>query len=343
MKILLSEAPGGPETLVLRDVPPPEPGPGEVRIRATRIGVNFPDALIIEDRYQYRPDRPFAPGAELSGTVDAIGEGVEGVAPGQRVMALAMWGAMAEQVCMPADRCFALPDGVSDDAAAALQMTYGTALYALEDRGGLRAGETVLILGAAGGVGLAAVELAAALGARVIAAASTEEKVAAAMERGAHGGVVYPAGPLDRDAQRALVGAFRDTLGAGGADVVIDAVGGDLTEPALRCMGWGGRLMIVGFPAGIARIPANLPLLKSCDIRGVFWGEAIKRDPAAHAAAMGRLLEMCAAGRLRPRIHAVHPLAEGGRAIAALSARQVIGKVLIAADGGAEGAGGAGA
>lgn len=329
MKILLSEAPGGPETLVLRETPAPEPAPGEIRIRAARIGVNFPDALIIEDRYQHRPERPFAPGAELAGTVEALGEGVTGFAPGDRVMALTMWGAMAEQVCVPADRCFSLPDAVSDEAAAALQMTYGTALYALEDRGGLRAGETVLILGAAGGVGLAAVELAAALGARVIAAASSAEKIETAVAHGAHDGVIYPAGPLDRDAQRALSLSFKEKLGAG-ADVALDAVGGDLTEPALRCMAWGGRLMIVGFPAGIAKIPANLPLLKSCDIRGVFWGEAVRRDPAAHAAAMARLLDLCAAGRIRPRIHAVHPLAEGGRAIAALSARQVMGKVLVA-------------
>lgn len=329
MKALLSEVAGGPDALVLRDLPQPQPGPGEVRIAVRAIGVNFPDTLIIRDLYQYRPDRPFAPGAELAGVVDAVGPGTEGLDVGDRVMALPMWGAMAEAVCLPAADCHRLPEAVSDAQAAALQMTYGTALYTLTQRGGLVAGETVVVLGAAGGVGLASVELAHALGARVIACASTDDKLCIAREYGADEGVLYPAGDMDRDAQRAFATDLRAALGPDGADIVVDIVGGGYTEPALRCSAWGGRVLIVGFPAGIARIPANLPLLKSCDIRGVFWGEAIRRDPASHRRAMQQLLQMVASGRLRPRIHATYPLADAGQAIAALSARGVIGKLLV--------------
>jgi len=329
MKAILSEAPGGPETLILRDLPVPEPVAGEVRVAVSAVGVNFPDTLIIQDKYQFRPDRPFAPGAEFAGVIEAVGEGVDGFAPGDRVMALPMWGAMAEHVCLPAAECHRLPDAVSDEAAAALQMTYGTALYALESRGDLVAGETVVVLGAAGGVGLAAVELAHALGARVVACASTEEKVGVARGHGATEGIVYSSGEMDREAQKVFGGQLKQVVGENGADIVLDAVGGGYTEPALRCMGWGGRLLIVGFPAGIAQIPANLPLLKSCDIRGIFWGAAIKRDPAAHAAAMDRLLALVADGRIAPHIHARYRLDSAGEAIAALSARGVTGKVLV--------------
>ncbi|GAB4353147.1 MAG: NADPH:quinone oxidoreductase family protein [Oricola sp.] len=332
MKAILSENPGGPETLRLADVAAPEPGRGEVRVAVRAVGVNFPDVLIIEDRYQVRPPRPFSPGAEFAGVVDAVGDGVSGLAPGDRVMALPMFGAMAEQVCVGADRCHKVPDNVSLEQAAALQMTYGTALYGLDDRGNLSGGEMLLVLGAAGGVGLAAVELGRALGARVVAAASSQAKVDAAVERGADAGVVYPPGPLDRDAQNALAEQFKAACGPDGADVVFDIVGGDYTEPALRAIAWLGRLMIVGFPAGIARIPANLPLLKSCDIRGVFWGAGIKRDMAAHHEAMDRLLAMLADGRISPRIHASYPLERAGEAIAALSSREVVGKVIVTVD-----------
>lgn len=329
MKILLSEATGGPETLKLRDRSDPVPGPGEVLVSVRCVGVNYPDTLIIEDRYQFKPERPFAPGAELSGVVEALGEGVTAFKPGDRVMALPMWGAMAEKVCIAADQCHPVMEGVSDAEAASLQMTYGTALYALEERGDIRPGNTVLVLGAAGGVGLAAVELAKVLGARVVAAASSEEKVAIARDHGADEGVVYPRGPLDKAGQKALSTAFRDVLGEEGADIVLDIVGGDYTEPALRCTAWGGRFLIIGFPAGIAKIPANLPLLKSCDIRGVFWGAAIQREPEANRRAMARLQALCVEGKISPPIHGVYPLAEGGAAIAALSGRGVMGKVLI--------------
>jgi len=332
MRAILSEKAGGPETLRLADVAAPEPGPGEVRIAVRAVGVNFPDVLIIEDRYQVKPPRPFAPGAEFAGVVDAVGDGVNSFAPGDRVMALPMFGAMAEQACVSSERCHKLPENVSLEQAAALQMTYGTALYGLDERGGLAGGETLLVLGAAGGVGLAAVELGRALGARVIAAASSQAKVEAAIECGADAGVVYPAGSLDRDAQKALADQFKAACGEAGADVIFDIVGGDYTEPALRAIAWLGRLMIVGFPAGIAKIPANLPLLKSCDIRGVFWGAGIKRDMAAHHAAMDRLLAMLADGRISPRIHAAYPLERAGEAIAALSSREVVGKVIVTVD-----------
>lgn len=329
MKILLSEAPGGPQDLRLRTVDEPLPGLGQVRLTMRCVGINFPDTLIIEDRYQLKPDRPFAPGAELCGIVDALGDGVQGLALGDRVMALPMWGALAEKVCVAVHLCQKVPDAVSDAQAASLQVTYGTALYALEDRGALQPGETVLVLGAAGGVGLAAVELAKVLGARVVAAVSSQDKLDMALDHGADAGLIYDKGPLDRAAQKALNRQLRAALGPNGADIVVDNVGGDYAEPALRCMAWGGRFLVVGFPAGIPRIAANLVLLKSCDIRGIFWGAAVERDPAAHRRAMERLMQLCAEGRIKPRIHASYPLAQGAEAIAALSARNVMGKVVV--------------
>ena len=328
MKAVLSERPGGAETLRLVEVAEPAPGAGEIRVRVRAVGINFPDLLIIEDKYQFKPARPFAPGAELAGVVDAIGPGVTGFAEGERVMALPLWGGLAEAVCVKADIAHKLPESVSFEAAAALEMTYGTAYYGLVQRGGLKAGETLLVLGAAGGVGLAAVELGAALGARVVAAASSAAKVAVAREHGAAAGVVYPAGALDRDGQKALTEAFKAECG-GGADVIFDTVGGDYTEPALRAIAWLGRLMIVGFPAGIAKIPANLPLLKSCDVRGVFWGAAVERDKAGHHRAMDALLAMMVDGRIAPRIHRAYPLAEAGEAISALGRREILGKVVV--------------
>jgi len=331
MKAVLSQSPGGPESLVIAEVAEPQPQAGEIRIRVRAVGVNFPDLLIIEDRYQFKPSRPLSPGAELAGIVDAVGPDVTGFRRGDRVMALPLWGGMAEKICVRADLCHRAPAGVSLDDAAALQMTYGTALHGLVDRGGISAGETLLVLGAAGGVGLAAVELGRALGAHVVAAASSEEKIAAARDHGAAAGVVYPRGPLDRGAQKALTGAFKSACGDG-ADVIFDTVGGDYTEPALRAIAWLGRLLIVGFPAGIASIPANLPLLKSCDVRGVFWGAAVERDKPAHHRAMDRLLDILAAGEIAPRVHARYPLERAGDAIASLSSRGVIGKVVVTVD-----------
>src|SRR6266404_1999135 len=238
MKALLSKNPGGPESLVLEDVPEPIPGAREVRVAVRACGVNFPDLLIIQDLYQDKPPRPFAPGAEIAGVVDAVGEGVEDLRSGDRVLMFPARNGMAEKVVGLAGNCWKIPDAMPFDQAAALIMTYGTSQYALKDRAQLRAGETLLVLGAAGGVGLAAVELGKAMGARVVAAASTEGKLALAREHGADETVQYPAIALDKAAARALTDHFKSVCGANGAQVIFDPVGGDYTEAALRAIGW---------------------------------------------------------------------------------------------------------
>jgi NADPH2:quinone reductase len=241
MKALLSKAPGGPDTLVLDDIDEPTPGPGDVRVRVHAVGVNFPDSLIIQDLYQVRPPRPFAPGAELAGVIDAVGDGVSGIGVGDRVIGWAGYGAMAEKLVLPAGRCIAIPAAMPFDDAAALLMTYGTSQHALKDRAKLQAGETLLVLGAAGGVGLAAVELGKAYGARVVGAVSSEEKAELARSRGADAVLVYPKGPFDGDGRRALSAQFKTAVGGEGADVIYDPVGGDYAEAALRSSGWDVR------------------------------------------------------------------------------------------------------
>ncbi len=332
MKALLSVAPGGPDTLELKDVDLPVPGPGEVRIRVRACGVNFPDALMIEDKYQFRPERPFAPGGEVAGEIDAVGDGVSDLKTGDRVIGMVGWGGMAEQVVTRAVKCAPIPDGMPDDEAAAFIFTYGTSHHALRQRAALGAGDTLLVLGAAGGVGLAAVELGKAMGARVVAAASSEEKVALAKARGAEVGVVYPRGPFDKDGAKALAQQFKDACGEHGADVVYDAVGGDYAEAALRAIAWEGRFLVVGFPAGIPRIPLNLALLKGCQIVGVFWGSFTEREPQANAANIRELCEFYAAGKIRPHVSARYPLAEGGRGIRDLAERRALGKIVITID-----------
>jgi NADPH:quinone reductase len=240
MKALLSRSAGGPETLVLDDIPPPVAAKGQIVIAVKAAGVNYPDVLIIEDRYQFKPQRPFSPGGEISGIVKAVGEGVTGFAPGDRVLGFCSWGGMVEEIAIDVTLCSQLPDSMSFDEAATFLFTYGTSHYALKWRGQIRAGEKILILGAAGGVGLAAVELARACGAEVIAACSTQEKVDLCLAKGAHKGLVYPAGALDRDAQRELSSLIK-ALSGGGIDLVYDAVGGDYAEPALRALNWEGR------------------------------------------------------------------------------------------------------
>ena len=329
MKALLSIRPGGPETLELSDIPRPDPGPGEIRVRVRAAGINFPDLLIIEDRYQFRPDRPFAPGAEFAGEVTATGHGVTAFAPGDRVMGMGLWGALAEEVCAKATQCCHLPDSVPFDIAAAVQFTYGTALYALSERAELQAGETLVVLGAAGGGGLSAVQLGRRMGARVIAAVSSRDKLDTALAEGAADGVIYPRGDMDRAAQKAFSDALRDKTGSAGSNVIFDTVGGAYCEPALRTMAWKGRYLVIGFPAGIPSIPANLPLLKSCDIRGIFWGAAIERDGRAYSDTMAHLLAMLDRGEIRPHIHARHDLSDGAAAVAELAARTVRGKVIV--------------
>ena len=333
MRALVSRQPGGPATLELVELPVPEPGAGEVRVRVAAVGVNYPDVLIIEDRYQFRPPRPFAPGAEIAGVVDAVGHGVEALAPGDRVAAMLGWGGMAEFVVAPARDCVALPAAMPFDVAAAMMLTYGTSLHALADRAALRAGETLLVLGAAGGVGLAAVELGVELGARVVAAVSSPAKLDLALARGAQAGVVYPPGPFDKDGSKALAQLLKDACGPGGCDVVYDPVGGALTEAAVRALAWGGRLLVVGFPAGIPTVPANLLLLKGAAMLGVFWGAFTKHAPAAHAANIARLVALWEAGRIAPTIHARVALAQGGEAIAMLARREAMGKVVVMLEG----------
>ncbi len=329
MRALRSHEAGGPETLRLDELPDPVPGKGEVRITVKSAAINFPDTLIIRDLYQFRPARPFAPGAEVAGVVDAVGEGVTDWNVGDRVVALMVFGGLAEKILVSARRLYALPDGVSFDAGAALLLTYGTSIHALKDRGRIKPGETLLVLGAAGGVGLAAVELGKAFGARVVAAVSSEEKAQAARAAGADETVIYPRQPFDRDQAKALTEAFKAACGPAGAQVIYDAVGGDYSEPALRAIGWEGRFLVVGFPAGIARMPLNLTLLKSCDVCGVFYGAFTERDPAANAAHVAELFELLAAGSISPRITATYSLERAADAIAALENRSAIGKLVV--------------
>jgi NADPH:quinone reductase-like Zn-dependent oxidoreductase len=332
MKALLSISPGGPDTLELTEVPEPQPGPGELRVRVYACGINFPDVLIIEDKYQYKPARPFAPGGEISGLVDALGEGVTGFVVGDRVLAMMQSGGMAEQAVVAAADAVKVPDGLDLTEGAGLIFAYGSALHALAGRGELEAGETLLVLGAAGGVGIAAVEIGKALGATVVAAVSTEEKAAAARAAGADRTVVYGPGPLGKDESRALAQAFKEAVGPGGTDLVLDPVGGDYAEPALRTIAWGGRYLVVGFPAGVPKLPLNLMLIKACDVRGVFWGEHKRRDPQSYARDTAQLVEWWSQGMIRPHIDRVYPLAQGGDAIARLASRQVVGKVVVRVD-----------
>jgi NADPH:quinone reductase-like Zn-dependent oxidoreductase len=332
MKALRSHAPGGPETLVLDELPDPSPGPGELLVRVRAAAVNYPDVLIIEDKYQFKPARPFAPGGEIAGEVEEVGEGVTGWKPGDRLIAVPGHGGMSEKIILPAKSAVPLPPERSFVDGAALLLTYATSIHALYDRGELRAGETLLVLGAAGGVGLAAIELGKARGARVVAAVSSEAKAAAAREAGADHAVVYPAGPFDKDGQKALAQLFKDAVGPGGADVIYDPVGGDYCEPALRSIAWEGRYLVVGFPAGIPRLPLNLTLLKSCDVRGVFWGAFAARDPEANAAHVADLFRLWDEGQIGPRVSATYPLENAGEAIAALASRGVIGKVVVTLD-----------
>jgi NADPH2:quinone reductase len=329
MKALLSLQPGGPETLRLEDIPEPVAGPGEVRIAVRACGVNFPDLLMIRDLYQYKPPRPFAPGAEVSGVVDTVGEGVDKVRVGDRVILCPARSGMAEKSVGSAAHCWKIPDVMPFDEAAALLMTYGTSHHALKDRAELRSGETVLVLGAGGGVGLAAVELAKAMGARVVAAASSAEKLALARAHGADETVQYSAGHLDKTAARELTDRFKAAGGSNGVQVVYDGVGGDYTEAALRAIGWQGRHLVVGFTAGIPKLPLNMTLLKGCQVIGVFWGEFTNREPEKHRANIAALMTMYVERLIRPAVTARFPLERGAEAIARLGSREARGKMVV--------------
>lgn len=325
MRALLSHTSGPPSSLSIGNLPLPEPAPGTVRIRVAACGINYPDVLLCDDRYQVRPPRPFAPGGEVAGVVDALGDGVTGLEVGARVLALTGWGGLAEAVIVPTAHAVAIPDAMSFETAAGFLLTYATSHHALHGVGALRAGETVLVLGAAGGVGRAAVELAVAGGARVVAGVSSEAKAVAARADGAEAVVVYGREPEPR----ALAAEFKAACGPGGADVCYDPVGGVWTEAALRALAWRGRHLVIGFPAGIAALPLNLVLLKEAQVLGVFWGAWVGRDPVGHAAVVADLLRLWTQGHLHPEPAEVYPLEHGAEAIARLASREAIGKLVV--------------
>ena len=332
MRALLSKQPGPPETLELTEVPDPVPGAGQLLVRVKACAINYPDVLIIEDKYQFKPPRPFAPGGEIAGIVEQVGEGVSGWSEGDRLIAMLGHGGLAEKVLVGAATALPLPEGRSFEEGSALILTYATTIHALVDRGRLKEGETLLVLGAAGGVGLAAVELGKAFGARVVAAVSSEEKAEAARAAGADEVVIYPRGPFDKDGAKALSQQFKDAVGPSGADLIYDPVGGDYTEAALRAIAWEGRLLVIGFPAGIPKLPLNLTLLKSCDVRGVFWGAFAARDPKANAAHVQTLFRLWEDGKIAPRVSRTWPLEQGAEAIAHMAARRAVGKLVVTTD-----------
>jgi len=322
MKAALCKSLGGPAGLTVEEIAAPAPGPGEVLIAVKAAALNFFDTLITRGKYQSKPELPFSPAAEVAGVVEALGPGVTGFQAGDRVAAYLGWGGAREKVLAPADAVVPIPSGVGDEVAAGIAVTYGTAIHGLKDRAHLKPGETVAILGAAGGAGLAAVELAKLMGARVIAVASSEDKLAITRAHGADEAVNY-AGTDLKDGLKALTGGR-------GVDVVYDCVGGDSSEAALRAMAWQGRFLVVGFASGeIPKIPLNLLLLKGCDAVGVFWGEAVKRDPAGHRDNMRQVLDWVAEGRLAPRIHGTFPLDGIREALSVIERREAVGKVIL--------------
>src|SRR5262245_38505372 len=301
MKALLCTRPGKPEDLTVADLPDPEAGPGEAVVRVEASALNFFDLLIIAGKYQYKPAYPFSPGAEFAGTIESLGPGVTGFAVGDRVIGYAGWGAARQQVAITTKRLIRMPQGLDPDRASGVIVTYGTSYYALKDRGELKRGETLAVLGASGGTGLAAVELGHLMGARVIACASSDEKIAFAKKHGADESVNYATADL-REQLRTLGGDH-------GIDVVYDPIGDRYAEPALRSLAWLGRYLVVGFAAGeIPRLPLNLVLLKSCDVRGVFWGSWTERDPDGHRGNMADLMRWCAEGKVSGHVHAAYPL-----------------------------------
>lgn len=322
MKAVLCSHFGTPDELELADIAPPQPAPGQAVVRVHAAALNFFDTLIIAGKYQHKPPFPFSPAAEFAGVVERVGPGVTDIAGGDRVMGYMGWGAAREAVAIAAEQVVKLPDALPFERAAGLTVTYGTTLYALRERAELKAGETLVVLGASGGTGLAAIELGKVLGARVIACASSDEKLTFARAHGADETVNYAAENL-RDALKRLGGER-------GVDVVYDPVGGPYAEPALRALGWLGRYLVVGFAAGeIPKIPLNLALLKSCDIRGVSWGAWTKREPMAQRALMADIVRWCSEGKLSGHVHAVYPLEQIAAALKAIAERKAMGKIVL--------------
>ncbi len=322
MRAILCKTFGPPESLVLEEVDEPTAGRGEVVVDVHACAVNFPDVLIIQNLYQFKPDLPFSPGAEVAGVVSAVGPEVTGLAVGDRVLASTGWGGLAEKIAVAAKACIPVPAEIDFIAASAFLYAYGTSHYALGDRAHLQPGEVLLVLGAAGGVGLAAVELGALMGATVIAAASTEEKLALCREYGATHTINYT--------EEDLKTRVRELTGGQGADVIYDPVGGPYSEPALRAIAWDGRFLVVGFAAGdIPKIPLNLALLKSCQIVGVFWGAFVGRDPERHRRNVSDLMQLWKEGSLRPHVSSLYPLERSAEAIRELVDRKALGKVVV--------------
>jgi len=327
MKAVLCKQFGPPESLVMEELPSPTAGPGEVVVSVKAASLNFPDVLIIQNKYQFKPPLPFSPGSEMSGLVKEVGEGVKGFKPGDRVIAFTTYGAFAEEVKVEAGRLVPIPDGMDYNSAAAFLLTYGTSDHALRDRGALKAGETLLVLGAAGGVGLAAIEIGKALGARVIACASSADKLEVCKQHGADAGINYATEDGGTEKMREKI---KELTGGKGVDVVYDAVGGPYSEPALRSTAWRGRLLVVGFAAGdIPKIPLNLTLLKGCSIVGVFWGDFTRREPKAFAESIGQLGKWFREGKLKPHVSQTFPLDKAADALKLMAARKVKGKVVL--------------
>ena len=313
---------GPPESLRLKEVEDPQAGSGQVVVDVHACAVNFPDVLIIQNLYQFKPPLPFSPGAEIAGVVSSIGEGVTSIAVGDRVLASTGWGGLAEKVAVAVDSCIAVPEGIDLVHASALLYAYGTSQHALRDRAQLQPGEVLLVLGAAGGVGLAAVELGALMGATVIAAASSDDKLALCRSYGAAETINY--------SNEDLKLRVRELTGGAGADVIYDPVGGAYSEPALRSIAWGGRFLVVGFAAGdIPKIPLNLALLKGCSIVGVFWGAFVGREPDWNRRNVDDLMQLWQQGRLRPHVSSTYPLERASEAIRELADRRALGKVVV--------------
>ncbi len=322
MKAVICKQWGPPEQLVVEEVPTREPGPGEVRIRIHAASVNFPDVLIIQNKYQFKPELPFTPGSEGAGEVISVGAGVTHVKAGDRVLANTGTGSFAQEMIAPAGKVVLMPQGMSFETAAAFTLTYGTSWHAIKDRAAIRAGETMLVLGAAGGVGISAIEIGKALGARVIAAASSDEKLKVCREHGADETINYETEDLREGIKR--------TTGGKGPDVIYDPVGGKYAEPAFRSIGWRGRYLVIGFANGqIPALPLNLMLLKGASVVGVFWGDYVRREPQSNAADMQDMMALLAKGVLRPHVSASYPLDQVPQALNDMAARKVTGKVLI--------------
>jgi NADPH:quinone reductase len=322
MKAVLCKQYGPPDTLTFEELPSPRAGAGEVVVAVKAASVNFPDVLIIQNKYQFKPPLPFSPGSELAGVVKEVGPGVTGFKAGDKVIAFTTYGAFAEEVKTEAGRLLPLPEGMDFASGAAFLLTYGTSDHALRDRGALKAGETLLVLGAAGGVGLAAIEIGKALGARVIACASSEEKLAVCRSHGADAGIDYASEDL-----RERIKALTDGRGV---DVVYDAVGGPYTEPAFRSLAWRGRLLVVGFAAGeIPKLPLNLALLKGASVVGVFWGDFTRREPREFADSVRQLGRWFREGKLRPHVSQTFPLEKAAEALKLMAARRVKGKLVL--------------